>query len=184
MRRLTYLIVFLILIFTYCKKEEIWPYGETWKGPQDYGYVQALRNGEAWEASASLHLRENKPNYCEIEFYSYFKSDSILAESLGLISVPIEKGTYNVHHTIGLGGTWVDSVSSLYVLLYDDVPRATYFPDSNKPNRLWIDAIDTLSGTISGRFDLFFKKDTADKVTKYPGSIHFESGVFKARFWP
>jgi hypothetical protein len=184
MRKLTFLAICFTLLFTYCKKEEIWPYGETWKGPQDYGYVQALRNSEPWEASASLTLVQDRPQYCAIKFYSYFKTDSILAESLSLINAPIKVGSYTVYHTYGLGGKWADSLRGLYVLRYDDVPRATYFPDSNKPNRLWIDAIDTLSGTISGRFDLFFKKDTADKVTKYPGSIHFESGVFKASFRP
>jgi len=183
MNKLVFVMV-VVLLALCCEKEAVWLFDEIWEGPQEYGNVHALRNGEIWEASASLRLRKDKPNFFEIGFLAYSEKDSILAESMGLHIIPLEKGIYTVHHTIGLIGTWKDSTGGIYLLRNDDVPRATYFPDANRSNRLWIDDIDTLSGTISGRFDLFFKKDTADKVTKYPSLIHFEKGEFKARFRP
>lgn len=181
MKNQAFVFIISILVVS-CKKEEIWPFGDLWKGAQTFGYVQAQRNGEIWDASASLTKWETKPDFFEVGFLAYFKSDSTLAESMSLQNIPIAKGSYNVYRTIGLGGTWIDSLGAIYVLRYDDVPRATYFPDNDRNSRLWVDEIDTISGTISGRFDLFFKKDTADKVTKYPSHIHFENGVFQARF--
>jgi hypothetical protein len=186
MKGIFFIAVAAILFVIGCKKEEIWPFGDIWKGSQEYGYVQALRKGEKWEASAIAAFREGKPKYCDINFLAYFEADTnILAESLGLILVPVKTGVFNVYNTIGLQNTsWADSTSGIYGLREDDVPRATYFPYSSPfvKNRIWIDEVDNKAGTISGRFDVTFRIKEEHEDKKYPHVIRFSDGVFKTRF--
>jgi hypothetical protein len=186
MKRVLFITIAAALFVIGCKKDETWSFGEIWKGSQEYGYVQALRNGEKWEASAIAVFREDRPKHCEINFLAYFQADTnILAESLGLILVPVKIGVFNVYNTIGLQSTsWADSTSGIYGLRYDDQPRATYFPYSNPfiKNQIWVDEVDSKAGTISGRFDVTFLIDKEDSDTKYPHVIRFSDGVFKTKF--
>ena len=185
MRKLNFLIVSLTLLFTYCTKEEIWPFYEIWEGPQNYGQVQALRNGEAWEASAyATFFIKEKPNHCGVSFAAFYP-DSVLAESFAISYIPAAVGSYKIHNTKGLSGPWYDSLDCSYHLKHDDVNLASYYPDPNaNTNRIWVDEIDTIAGTISGRFDVTLEKDPDDKVTKYQHTVRFKNGVFKARHWP
>lgn len=175
------------LLILACKKDDTSPFGEIWKGPQEYGYAKATRNGEVWEASAIAIRRDDKPKYCGLNFSAYFQTDSIWAESFDFDMVPIKTGTYNVHHTIGLGESWADSLSSLYALVYYDVPRATYYPHSVAlsllgKNQLVIEEVDAVEGTISGRFNMTFRIKDQDKDDGYPNLVHFSDGVFKTKF--
>jgi len=181
MKKITF-VGFSVLLIICCKKEEYWSLGETWKGTQEYGYVNAIRNGEYWEASAIATQSDEYPAYGAINFLAYFESDSILAESFSFSHVPMKSGKFNVHNTLGRNGQWVDSLRGGYYLVYYDVFRAKYFPDSSKTNYIWIQEIDTIGGSIRGKFDVTFRIGKDHEDTNYPRQIHFADGVFDCRF--
>ncbi|MBL7796837.1 MAG: hypothetical protein JNJ90_10065 [Saprospiraceae bacterium] len=171
-----------------CEKEEVWPFFQTWKGPQNYGQVHAIRNGEIWEASASGHFfSTSDPHHCAISFTAFYPDSilSVVAESFGFSNVPVAVGSYKIHLSEVLSPAWYDSLRCLYVLKHDDVVITEYRPDPNvESNRVWVDAIDTVAGTISGRFDVTLLKDPDDTRTKFPRTIRFQNGTFTARHWP
>ncbi len=74
---------------------------------------------------------------------------------------------------------------SLFSIKNDDVVITDYQPDPGiETNKVWVDAIDTVAGTISGRFDVTLLKDPDDTRTKFPRTVRFQNGTFTARHWP
>jgi len=181
MRKVTLAIVAAFLI-TCCEKEEVWPFFQIWKGPQDYGQVQAMRNDVFWEASAYLSSHPYRPNHFDLEFTAFYP-DSVVAESFSILRIPKQVGEFLVWN---YPPPKFDNLSSLYLLKHDDIPLAWYFSKTheNLENRVWINEIDTIAGIISGGFDITFRKDTGDKTTKFPTIVRFENGVFKVDFRP
>lgn len=176
------LAIVAILFITGCEKEEVWSFYETWKGPQDFGYVQAMRNDVLWEASAYFGTDPSKPNHFELGFIAFYP-DSIVAESFSIGKIPKQVGEFLV---LNYPPPKYDNLSSLYLLKHDDAPLAWYYSKKygNQENKVWINEIDTVSGMISGGFDITFRKDTGDETTKFPNIVRFKNGVFKVSFRP
>lgn len=181
MKKIT-LALIAILLITCCEKEEIWPFFDLWKGPQDYGQVQAMRNNVLWEASAYFGTDPSKPNHFELEFIAFYP-DSIVAETFSIGRIPKQVGEF---HVLNFPPPKYDSLSSLYLLKHDDAPLEWYYSQTyeNRENKVWINEINTIAGIISGGFDITFRKDTSNDVTKFPNVVRFKNGVFKVDFRP
>ncbi|MEQ1747517.1 MAG: hypothetical protein ABMA02_18955 [Saprospiraceae bacterium] len=203
------LLAFAALLFTACQKEEYWdwPFFEVWKGDQTHGKVTAIRNGQSWEGSAVAYFFNiDNPDRFDLSFSGFFP-DGILAENMDISNIPKSVGSYTIYNSQGLSGTWgEDSTSCKFDLIEDDI-RLTdgYFPvawsHSLRPplsqnqsslgaplqfleihtNRIWVDAIDTIVGTVSGRFEVTVEKGQDE--SKFPKRFRFKNGAFTARRW-
>ncbi|MFN0036325.1 MAG: hypothetical protein ACKVUS_14770 [Saprospiraceae bacterium] len=174
------IIILAIALFFACKKEKeekYWPLGNNWKGPQTYGKVQALRNGEFWEASGSAS-QVPYPT-CGIIFRTFDPIDSVYTENLSFYRAPYTEGLFTVDH-LHLSAN--DSLRSLYVLLYDDLAGPFFHPDTTKNNWIWIESVDTVQKIIKGKFDVTYRIDPSDVGnTNYPPEVHFSEGVFEVK---
>lgn len=187
MKKIALAIVATLFIIC-CEKEEVWPFLQIWKGPQNYGQVQATRNGEVWEASAyAFFFIKERPYQFGVSFLSFYPDSilSIVAESFSISNIPAAVGVYQIDNTVDLPAPWEGKLRSLFSIKNDDVVITDYLPDPEvESNRVWVDAIDTVAGTISGRFDVTLLKDPDDTRTKFPRKVRFQNGTFTARHWP
>jgi len=187
MKKIALAIVTTLLI-TCCEKEEIWPFFDLWKGPQNYGQVQAMRGGEDWEASAyATFFIKERPYQFGVSFLAFYPDSilSIVAESFSISNIPAAVGVYQIDNTADLPGPWEGKLRSLFSIKHDDVVITDYRPGPRvESNRVWVDAIDTVVGTVRGRFDVTLLKDPNDTRTKFPRTVRFKNGVFTARHWP
>ncbi len=174
-------------LFFACKKEKkeemYWPLGTYWKGPQTYGKVHALRNGEVWEGSGIASYLEAYPT-CSISFGTFDPIDSVSTEDLSFSKVPYRVGQFVVHNSIVVVNNpiWVDSLSSLYALLYDDLAGPFFYVDTTKNNWILIESIDSIQKIIKGKFDVTYRiEPNGEANTKYPREVHFSEGMFEVK---
>jgi len=211
MKKLSLALVATLFISS-CRKDEPWPWPpffELWKGEQTHGNVIATRNGQIWEASAFAYFFDKyNPDHFSLSFLAY-SPDGILAESFAIINIPAATGSYQLNNRGDLVGMPPDSVICLFNLVHDDLDlTGGYYPAPwsclHKPlamnrqlplshgfspvkvnvNKIWVDEIDTIAGTVKGRFDVVLERNPDDKLSKYPRAFHFQNGAFTARHWP
>ncbi len=173
----------ITLVFS-CKKEEkvepVWPLGNYWKGSQTYGKVQALRNGEVWEASGIASHHDPDPE-CTISFGTFDQIDNVQREGISFSYLPYMVGLYKVSQgewiTINGALTWV-KVANQYSLQYDDLVSTVFYPDTTKNNWVRIESIDSIQ--IKGKFDVTYRiSPQGEANTNYSPEVHFSEGVFE-----
>jgi hypothetical protein len=180
-------LLLLVTIFS-CKKAEkeepVWPLGDYWKGSQTYGTVQALRNGEVWEASG-IAFHDGSELECGILIGTFDPIDSVERENLSFSYVPYTPGLFEVSKGkwISVNGSlqWV-KVANRYALQYDDLVNTVFYPDTTKNNWIQIESIDSIQGIIKGKFDVTYRiSPSGEEKTDYPREVHFSQGSFEVR---
>jgi hypothetical protein len=174
----------ILLAISACQKEDrYWPLSQNWKGSQPYGKVGAFRNGEFWEASCEAKQIPNS-TLIDISSYTYHPLDSVFVEGFGFGKVPFKVGHYDGVKTIFqqlYQPGWNDSLSSYYVLGYDDLIGPFYSPDTTAHNWIEIESIDSVSGLIRGRFDVTYVLNPEYHKSKYLKKVHFGLGLFEVK---
>lgn len=93
---------------------------------------------------------------------------------------------YPIDNTVSLPDPWKGELWSFFALKHDDLTIDIYYPKPGvESNKVWVDAIDTVVGTVSGRFNVTLRKaPPGDTRTKFPQTVRFQNGTFTARHWP
>ena len=171
-------------IFFACHKEEkYWPLGNYWKGAQSEGKVQALRNGEFWQASVFATFYDHYPA-CSIIFNTLDPIDSVITEELQFDKVPFKECLYPVNNLLQavFDPIWLDSLKSFYSKAYDDLSGPAFFPDTTKNNWILIESVDSVERIMKGKFDVTYNISADGAAgTSYPRVVHFTKGAFEVK---
>lgn len=66
---------------------------------------------------------------------------------------------YPIDNTVSLPDPWKGELWSFFALKHDDLTIDIYYPKPGvESNKVWVDAIDTVVGTVSGRFNVTLRK--------------------------
>ena len=166
----------LALLLHQCQKEKYTlPSGV--KGPQEYGWVKGLRNGEPWEGSAAWAYTIRDSNKIALSIASVHPTyQDIPMDELFINNIPLKKGEYTI---IDMQYDNVDEeVQAFYSVMEVDVPLAQWDIKDSPESKILISHIDTATKTVRGRFYLHLKNS---KYKEWPSSVKFTEMEFEIK---
>ncbi|MFN0035715.1 MAG: hypothetical protein ACKVUS_11660 [Saprospiraceae bacterium] len=175
MKKILYLAMLATMVIS-CSKDNN-PKLETWAaGPQDTGWGTAVRDGDAWQATAFAVHHHTDSTYIGLYFNTY-TADGLLRETLLLNEIPLQLGTYPLKGHIS--EIYDGNVGSTYGFKEDDgdVLGATYRPDDSE-GTFELTKLDTVNKVVAGTFTRLVFKNYGP-ATPYPHTVVFEKGKFE-----
>lgn len=187
MKKHIFSIIILICVIS-CKKEELLiPLPNFHPGPMDTGEVQALRNGEPWQATAYARYHTIDHNikdssYVGISFVT-FSNEGFNRENFTVDEVFLKIGKRIIRGQLGKWGESYDGyIGAVYSIAEDDgdLLNPPYFPEESSEGSLELTRVDLVNKEIEGKFTrVIFRASSPDP--RFPDRVVFQDGTFKAR---
>jgi hypothetical protein len=117
-------------------------------------------------------------NYADTSHWN-LESWAYLRETITINFHVLKIGVYKVKSEIKSNNE-PNSVSGIYLLVEDDVPRGRWEIDETKENYLEITHIDALKKIIEGEFQLHFVAERKNNAPQFSSKFSFHCGKFKA----
>jgi hypothetical protein len=166
-----------------CKKDELEIFEP---GDQAYGTMQADKKvnwigKEKWTASGVAIREQEQPDRLFRIGGRTYSEDGEERESLTIFEIPLSKGTYPIFTNRE------DAQSKVYAVygrrISDgDVVGALYRPTKSNQNCITVTEIDTVSGTVKGRFRVEFSIVDEYDNSEFPDCVLFKNGTFDLKF--
>lgn len=155
--------------------------GQAWTHPKDWktdlvGIVSKPVTGcNSFFAGIELNSYEQD----NIDTIYYYQREHLLITGIPLL----KKATYLITQEYGCGNLY----ASLFLLGEDGDAIVGYYKRLDAKgvsNTITIDSFDTISGDVSGSFDITFVKDRLNKAyyPNYPDTVRFNGGTFKTKW--
>jgi len=179
MKRNIFYIIALCLIASCKKEEQLIPLPDFHPGPMDTGEVQALRNGEFWQATAYARYHSGDSSFIGISFTT-FSDQGFNREDFSCNEIPLMTGQYLIK------GSYSDIydgyIGAVYGIAEDDgdLLNPPYFPEAGSEGRLELTRVDLVNKEIEGKFTrVTFRASSPDP--RFPDRVVFQDGTFKAK---
>lgn len=158
----------LVLSGLACKKEEVKVVDIFEAGNQEFGWATGKKEGFDWEASGYWLFHEGDSTLWGVVFTTH-TSEGFLREDYALNEIPFLLGRHPVKGgLLDLGDGYVGGVYGRWADDGDALLGALEIDDSF-PNHIEITAIDTLTKTINGTFEIHFKHKSGNYTTNITG---------------
>jgi len=183
------LLLLLSLSFIHCKKDKTTAPTDQFpvyqSGDLSPGYVEGIRSGQNWLASAAGIQHTDSTNYITVRALTYSEA-GFRREKLSINKVPKKTGTYLVNSNEGVYDGMVDV---FFRTLTDDGDVGDdrfVFDTTATDNFVEVIEYDSTSNTMKGRFTLSFILSPIDigrDNPNYPDAIRFTDGVFDVQIF-
>lgn len=177
MKHTTLFFALLLLVVSSCKKEEL-SYPDPNAGN---AHVSALRNGEDWYGYL-FPLPWSYPNRDTSEFNFFVTAENITRQKLDFKRIPLKTGVF----PLSVSGRGMElgkfSYATFNTRIDDgDVIGEIYYTSSDTAfHFIAIDAYDSATGVVEGRFQVELIKDPLrDIFPDTPDTLRFTNGKFK-----
>ncbi len=164
-----------LLLFWQCSKEKH-PLPNAWKGSQKHGWVKCDRNGQPWEASALWVPEMSDSTKISLligtSIINTTYMDTVPVERLSLLFIPLKTGTYAIKEANNAN----TGVRGLYYIVDVDAPLARWDIEDIPTSMLHIDAYDSVTQIIKGRFSLYVR---GSDTKGWPSLVTFTDAEFE-----
>lgn len=172
MKNINFFALSLLALLLACNKPEPEP-----QKPAIKGRLNALKNGEVWEAYAHGQISVFDSSKVTL-FFSHKDNNSGLTDVMSFNNVSFEVGAHQLIHQPFQGNEADTLIRSLFTIKDYDVALADYILQDHAVNMLHLTHIDPITRHFSGTLDMeFIVMNKADDLG-LPDTIRIKNGVF------